>query len=352
MKRRFLFLWTAVAVLAFAAGARAGIIQTTPDDFAVLTGGYLSVDRSTSITGTVGAVGGGWIDREVVMTGDVYSGSGLGTGRNVTIGGGLVSAGDVWLDRGASVASIDGSRNVGIGRGVNVDGYVAAGRRVGIDRDTVVRGDVSYGTGQWISGSATVGGTVGQGLREVRTWQTTLPDEPAWGGAGGSAYHGRGDDVILDPDTYGSLNVDRDATVHLSAGTYDFGSIWLGSGTEIVADTSAGDVVLNLSGSLSTDAEVSFTRSGGGDLLIQADGFIYLGRGTQADGAFTSFRSLGVDAGSSIIGRLQSTGNLWIGRDSTLTGPLTGGAVPEPATLAFLAGGVMAVLTRRWMRPA
>jgi len=350
--------WTTLAaaaavVLGGASVARGGIIQTAPDDFAVFAGGYLSVDRGTGVTGSVGAVGGGWIDRNVQMSGGLYSGAAVGTGRDVAIGGGLVSAGDVWLDRGTSVATIDSGGSVGLGRGVQVDDYVAADRRVDIGSGAVVGGDVSYGTGQWISGGATVGGTVGQGLRSVQTWQTTLLDEPAWGGGGGGTYYGRGEDVTLAPDAYGSVGVDRDATVRLSSGTYDLGSLWLGRGTEIVADTSGGDVVVNLSGSLSTDAGVTFSKSGGGGLLIRADEFIYLGQGTQAEAAFTSFQRLDVDRDSSITGRLEASGNVWIGRDSSVTGAAGGGggAIPEPATLALVAVGVVAVLARPRRRP-
>jgi hypothetical protein len=335
---------------AVAPAARAGIIQTTPDDFAVFAGGSLSLDRGAAVTGPVGAVGGGYLDRDVRVSQGVYSGSKLTTGRDARIGGGLVSAGNVYLDRGTSVATIDSGGSVGLGSGVQVGGYVAADGRVDVQRHASIGGDVSYGTGEWISGGATVGGTVAQRLRTVTTWQTTLPDEPAWTGGGGGAWYGRGEDVTLAPGTYGSVSADRDATVRLSAGTYDLGSMWLGRDTEVVADTSGGDVRLNLSGSLSTDSEVTFSKSGDGALLVRADDFIYLGKETQAQAGFTSFRRLDVDKASMISGRIQSTGDVWIGRDAEVRGPMGGHPIPEPAGLAFLAGGLVAILTGRWIR--
>ena len=338
---------TTTAILLVPSAGGAGIIQTSPEDFTVFAGGSLSVDRGSGITGAVGAVGGGYLDRDVRVSQGVYSGANLTTGRDARIGGGLVSAGNVYLDRGTSVATIDSGGSVGLGSGVQVGGYVAADGRVDVQRHASIGGDVSYGTGEWISGGATVGGTVAQRLRAVTTWQTTLPDEPAWTGGGGGAWYGRGEDVTLAPGTYGSVSADRDATVRLSSGTYDLGSVWLGRGTDILADTSAGDVVLNLSGSLSTDADVTFTKSGGGGLLIRADNFIYLGKGTEAEATFESFRRLGVDRESSIVGRLRSTGEVWIGRDSNVSGPLgTGDPIPEPATIALLAAGAAAVLLR------
>ncbi len=337
----------AAAVVAVAPAARAGIIQTTPDDFAVFAGGSLSLDRGAAVTGPVGAVGGGYLGREVRVSQGVYSGSNLSTGRDVAIDGGLVSADNVYLDRGTSVATIDSGGSVGLGAGAQVGGYVAADGRVDVQGGAHVGGDVSYGTGEWISRGATVGGTVAQRLRTVNAWQTTLPDEPAWSGGGSGAWYGRGEDVTLAPGTYGSVSADRDATVRLSAGTYDLGSAWLGKGSEIVADTSGGDVVLNLSGSLSTDRDVTFTKSGGGGLLVRADDFIYLGTGTRAEAAFTSFRRLDVDRDASITGRLEAAGNVWIGRETSVSGTSgSGHPIPEPAAIALLAAGAAAMLLR------
>ena len=208
---------------------------------------------------------------------------------------------------------------------------------------------MSYGSGYWISGSATVEGDVGRDLRQPDTWTTTLRDEPTWGGLGGSTYYGRGENVTLAPGAHKGLNVDRDATITLTGGTYDLGSVWLGRDVTLVADTSAGDVVLNVDGSLSTDSGVTFTDTGAGAFLVQADRAIYLGQSTQAEASFRSYASLEIDADSEILGRLYAAGDVWLGRNTSVDGGI-GGPVPEPATLALLGTGFAAIMLRRRAR--
>jgi len=337
-------LLTFLLAAAFAYG---GLIETSPHDFAVLAGGALSADQHVTVDGLAGAVGNMWLDQGVAVTGGAYTLGTFGGDRHVVIGGPVVAGGNVWLDQRAVVGSVAAGGGAGLARDVTVTGPIAAARRLDIDRGSLVRGDASYGTEAWVHASATIEGDLGQDLLSVDRWAPTLIDEPvSWNSLAGSTYYARGADVALAPDVCGGLNMDRDGTLRLTAGTYDLGSVWLGRDAHVVADTSAGDVHVYIAGSLSADRGTTFETTGGGSLVFLADASVSLGRGVQADAGFYSFGTLGVETDGHITGRLYSAGDMWLGQDVEVQG-LGPGHLPEPATLALVLAGAGFLLHRR-----
>jgi len=339
-----------LTVLLAAAFAHGGLIETSPQDFAVLAGGALQIDQHAAIDGLAGALGNVRLDRGVAVRGGAYTLGTFHAAREVLIDGPVVAGGNVRLDKQAVAGRVASGANVALARDVTVTGPVAAARRLHIDRDSLVRGDASYGTEAQVHASATIEGDLGRDLLAIDTWSPTLMDEPAaWQALPGSTHHAHGADVTLAPDTYGGLHLDRDGTLRLTAGTYDLGSVRLDRGTRVVADTSAGDVLVAIAGSLNVDRDTVFETTGGGSLVFLADSSVCLGRGVQADASFYSFGNLGVEADAHITGRLYSAGNLWMGQNVEVQGPANPAYVPEPATLALVLAGA-GILGRRRRR--
>ncbi len=349
----------AATVLLAAASAEAGVWQPAASSFAVLSGGRLSTDAGVSVEGVAGALDAVWLGAGTGITDGLLSRAGVGGDQGIVLGGPVVAGGPVWFDRDAHVDSIHSTGSVGLARDVRVDGHVVAGTRLDVDRDTVIGGDASYGTGFWVDSRATVGGTLGPGIHSVDTWDPAFRHAPTLAPTGqGSEYRGRGTDTALDPAAYGRVSVDRDATVRLATGTYALDSLWVGRDSTLVIDTAAGDVVVNVAGTLSTDRGVRIERIGDGAVTFHAGGSVYLGRATEADASFLTLAGLQVDRDSVIDGWIQSEGNLWLGRDTEVLGagtglPGMGQPIPEPGTIGLLLVGSMGAFMLRprpWRR--
>ncbi|MFP4053904.1 MAG: PEP-CTERM sorting domain-containing protein [Phycisphaerae bacterium] len=336
-----------VTVLLTAASARE--ISQPVGSYSVYAGGSLSVDRNVEIGGAIGSAGDTWLDRDVSVDGDAYSGRDFTISRNVHVSGTAVLARDAWGDRDSSVGGMHAGRNAGLARGSAVNGHLAAGGNVGMDRDAAVSGDMSYGRSYWMGHGAKVDGQIGKNSREIDTW--VAPEmSGAFGGSGGSdLYYAGSSSEDLSAGSYGRLNASSGSTLRLTAGTYSFSRAYLGSGVQVQADTSGGNVVIEIADSLSTDREVSFTNVGGGDLLVKTHGGAYLARDNRLEGSLVDFgNGVSIDRNGHITGGVASSGNVWMGRDGYVGGNLGGQVVPEPATAALVGiGGILTLLRRR-----
>jgi hypothetical protein len=346
-----------VAVALLAAGsARGGTIALDAADVAVLAGGSLSADQSVTIHGSTVSFGNTWFDRDVTVKGSAYAGGSYGNARNVSITGNVVAASHVSIDKDSTVGTIDAGRDVWLGKSVQSN-TITAGRGVSLSNDVTVNGDVYYGSNYWGPSSATVTGSTTRGGNPA-DWSLELPEAPTFTPNSGSDWYARNSSVSLTPGTYGSLSVDRDSTIRLTAGTYHFASLWLDRGTQFIADTTGGDVIVNLSSSLSTGAEVAMTHAGDGRFSLTAGGNIYLGREAEVDAHLMAFGHATIDAFSKLGGGLYAAGNIHLDQGVSVNGsfmPSGGGlggqeSVPEPATLVTVLAG-LTVAFRRPRRP-
>jgi len=342
---------TAVVILVtgFNGGAAAGVIETTPHSLAALAGGRLNTGTDVTIDGGVGAVGNIWLGNRTRVSGDLYTTGAFETGSYVDVGGRAVASGKVGMNRGSAVGAIDGGRSVTLGRDTVVWGDLTAAERVNIDRNAHMYGDVSYGTGYWVHSRATVDGALGQGPGMPDVWNPSLWTTPDLSTTGsGTDYYAGNSTVVLEPGDYGGLNVDGNSTVHLSAGTYDLAQAWLGRDTRIVADTSGGDVVVNIVGSLTSDRDVAFETVGEGTLVFHVGDYVYLGRGNEAEASFLSYGNLTADVGTLVSGHVFAGADMWLGNDVHIGGVFPESHLPEPATLGLIVAGLgWAALRRR-----
>ncbi len=339
-------LIAAALLLVLGAAAGAGVIQTAPGDFAVLAGGTLGTGAGVHIGGMAGAVGNVWLGNGTQVAGDFLTAGKLETGQNVVLTGRAVAGGNVWFGNGTTVGPVHGSQRVDIGRSVTVGGNLITAGNLNVNRNSVVHGAVSYGGSFWAHSSVAIDGPTGLGLLEPDVWSPSFRDDPGLAASTTAyLYSPRNSTLALLPDTFGRIDVDRGSTVYLAAGTYDLDRLWLGRETHVVADTTGGDIILNLAHDLITDRDVVFERIGAGRLTIQAGDYMYLGSGNYADASILSFGNLDVNTNAVIEGYAYAGGNVWLGNNVDVRG--AGAGIPEPVTLAFLATGSVGLLLHR-----
>jgi len=332
--------------------ASAGQVTMGPWEFAVLSGGSFGADQGVQIRGNVGAVGSVWFAKNSTVTGGVYSNSQVSLDQSTAVSGRIVSGSDIYLARYASAGSLDAFRNVSLDRNTSV-GAITALKNVSIDKSSTVAGNVAYNGSYWAGSGVSIQGSVTRGKADPDVWSVTLRSDPGLATSSSrSLWYATGSTINLNPGDYGQLSVDRNATIYLTAGVYNFSSIWIGRETKIVADTSAGNVVVNVTGGLSMDRQADIDRTGANYVTFQAGGNVWLGRDANAQASFLSYNgTVSIDTCGYIDGFLYSARDMWLGANTQVTGTGLSGAmqaVPEPATLAMLLLGLPLLRTRRW----
>lgn len=350
--------------------AEGGVIAMDAGDFTVLAGRDLSVASGAAIVGHTGAGRTGWTGQSVNVSGNLYTGSGFNADQSTAISGGLVAGGNVWLDRDTTIGgsvhitgtygadrnvasgSVAASGNIWLDREAQIIGDLQSAGSVGVSADGAITGNVIYGTGYNINASTSVGGQILQGSVAPDTWTLNDRAEPTLNTSGrGSDWYARNSDITLDPGDYGSLSVDRDSVIRLSAGEYNFSSVWIDRNTHVIADAGSGQVIVNIIGSFSTGREVELA---GGDLLIRSGGNMSIGRDSTVDAHLQSFNDLSLDRDISVTGSLYAQRDLWLDSGVNVSGEpvLTPGGgngvdVPEPASVALFSIAALVILPRR-----
>ncbi len=290
----------------------------------------LAFAASVGLTAAVGQAG--VIDNRVDDFA-VYSGGSFSTARNVQIGGSLGSLGSAWIDRD-----------------VNIDGSVVALGGLGIDRDVNIEGNIDYRGSYWANAAATIGGSVTDNATPADWDAMTLTNPGLNTSSRQSLWFSRSSNESLSAGDYGSLSADRNVTLSLSAGEYNFSSLWLGRDSKLSVDTSAGDVMINVVGSWSTDRGFAVENTGSGRVLIQTGRSLSLDRDNFIEAQLTSFGSASIDRDTTIDGTLHAKGNVWLDQGVSVSGagrvssPVS--QVPEPTTVAILGLGALALCSR------
>lgn len=210
-------------------------------------------------------------------------------------------------------------------------------------------GAAAYGIKYWKAGSAHVGGGVSQNSTAITL---SAVDAPA-AGSGGSYQWMLGDSQRgLDAGSYGGLSLGNNVQLTLTSGTYHFESVWLGNGTQLQLDTSAGNIQIIVTGGFSTGTNVTMTNVGMGDLTVHAGKDIWLGTNFSGEGAYFAHGSaLGIGENSRLQGQLYSAGDIWIANNTELSfmaggGSVSPAAIPEPAGGILLLAGAIVMMFR------
>jgi len=339
------------AVLMMASVAGAAVIITEPSDFALLAGGSLTTDVNVTVGGKIGSGGVLYLGTGTHIAGDVYTLSSFNTGQSATIDGRVLAAGEIYLNSYASAGGLEGRSSLSLAPNATVGGNVVGAAYVGLGAKATVQGHLSYGTSYWANATAHILGSAGQNTMTPDTWEGSFRTAPVFEVPSGSIYYAAGSDTTLAPGDYGTMSVAQGSVLRLSAGTYDVSSLWVGAGTQILVDTSAGNVVLNFGTGLSTSADVLFDATGAGSLVINARDYVYLGTNSYVDGSVYSYGSLDVAAGGSIYGQAYAATTAYLGSGASVMGVHSTTVVPEPATLVLMGlGAVSIVLSRRCKR--
>ncbi len=276
----------------------------------------------------------------------VWAGGSLSTGRDVTINGSIAGQ-TIWMDTNTQVTGSSWSEgSTSFGSNVVFGGDINAGS-VSVNSGSQIAGNVYHGGSAWVANNASVGGSVTYSEHVTDFDSSSAPIDLSFNAGSGSIWHSKGSSVNMDAGSYGSLSVDKDSVIYLTSGTYEFSSIWLGQKTRIVADTSNGEVVVNVAGSLSLDRDF-ILEGNAADIIFNVGGNASLSRNTSFTGSLIADGGISIDRDSRIDGIAWAQGNIWLDRNTTIggTAPMSmggggSGSIPEPASLAMLGLGAV-----------
>lgn len=303
----------------------------------------------------------------------LYAGKTLSVGHGVTVNAPIAAIRSVSLGNEAKAHDIYTEGGVYIGKSSQVKGDLWANGNVRINNKAMVGGDVNVVGKYWKHKGATVAGTVRQGKEAVsielpifgatpdvgivspmnilknptkapRKGRRMAPAAPAMGRIAVAKF---------DSGRYLDRKSKSKDTLNFSAGTYTMKNFWMDTNGVVNADTSSGDVILNVHGDFSTGNNVKFNTIGDGSLFINVlKENVWLGSKTEMDAVVCVYNG-GFKTGSNVAltGSFHARGNVWLGNNSQVRftgGGGGGGGVPEPATVILLiAGGGLCILRRR-----
>lgn len=360
-------LLSLVWCLKLALPADAAVMSTHASDFAVFSGANFSTGQNVTIKGMVGAGNDFNLGNNGVITGNALAGGNLTIQQNGSTGN-IISHSAVWLASNTQVGSIDAGRTIGLDQGARsgslhaatdvmiyngaqVTGSVMGGGSFYAGPGARVTQGVSYGTTAWADPQAQIsGGLTKTSSPAPDTFSVTLLSKPNFKTTGsGQTYHGQNSTVHLVAGNYGELAVEQNSRITLGAGTYNFSRIYLGQDVQLIADTSAGDVIINIVNDLSSSQNNQFLDQGIGNLLIRTGGAMYLGQNSRVEGSLQSFATMTIDRNSTIAGQLYSSQNMYLSDNVVVGGAGASGvvAVPEPASATLLLAGCLMLCRRR-----
>ncbi len=354
------FMLTAGAVGLEAPSARAAMLGTGPDAFAVFSGGQLSAGTGVVVEGSVGAQSM-WLGNNTSISGSAYSGAALDTGQGVAIGADLYALGNVYLGNNTTVGGdAAAGGNLGMGTKAAIIGNAVTAARLSMGNKSTVGGDAWYGSDYWVAKNADITGSLSLLDAPVQNWSPDdLPSITGPDPGAGTQWYAARSQANLDPGSFGSLSTSSAVDVSLVAGTYSFQSIWLDHHSTLTVDTQAGDAVIHVSQSFSTGQYVNINVVGDGSLTVYVGGSVWLDHHNEVQANFVSLGStIGLGTDTSVQGVLWAAGDVSLGNQSQVVAPTgmatittsgTSAAIPEPATMALTLLGI-AVITRR--RPA
>jgi hypothetical protein len=257
----------------------------------------------------------------------------------------LWAGGTIGLGSGVSInAPFAAGGNISTGGSVNLMS-VYTESNVWLGNNSAIAGDI-FAAGSIQTGSNVVIGGSANSFTDFTLPQLDLLQQSTFGTE--NIYARKNTTTTLTAGEYADWSFDKNTTLNLTAGEYSLKNFWMGKDGVVNIDTSAGDVILNLVGQLSTSSDVAFITSGSGSLYVNVFGSsAWLGSGTSLSAALTVYGGdFGAGASAQLAGSFFATGNIWLDSNSQL-GFVPYQEIPEPASLAIFAVGSLCFLFRR-----
>ena len=350
----------------------AAVISTSASDFAAFSGGNFSSGTNVTINGVAGASGTFDMNNNGLVTGTIYSGGNLTLQNGITAQN-LISNNAIWVNNNSTVGtinaggttglslnassgSIKSTGDVNISQNANVTGNINTAGSVYVANNASITQGVSYGTTYWAENGAKVGGNVSQAKSPTPpdSWTNKLLSNPGISNSNTSSlYYSPSTTASLAAGVYGNLSMDQGTKLTLTAGTYNFQSLYLAQKSQLLLDTSKGNIIILVAGTVSTADSVSFLNQSKGSLSLQSAGTVYLGTNNTFNGSLTTFSSMSIDQSTTINGSAYASGDMYLNNKVVINyigspSPALSG-VPEPASFSLLAVGSL-VLMRRTKR--
>ncbi|MCE9620418.1 MAG: hypothetical protein K8R92_11015 [Planctomycetes bacterium] len=195
--------------------------------------------------------------------------------------------------------------------------------------------------GQVTTGSGT--STDGVETGAVHTW--TSPVITSWTApAGVNVDLDKSEVRSLTAGSYDKFTSKISSTLNLGSGVYTFSKFDLGASGKVVADTSAGDVYVYVSGAFAADGQTKFQTTGAGKLFLVALGNMTFGNQAEINAAIYGSGGVSFAGNTNLTGLVYAGGNLIVGSGSNFTFS----NVPAPGVSALLAvAGIIGGRRRR-----
>jgi hypothetical protein len=327
--------------LALWAGGTVGLGSGVTVNAAIASGGEISAGSRANLR-SIYTENKIWLGNNATVNGTVLAnkqaqaGSGLNllgnwTGSSVSIGSNSNITGDI----GA------GTGKISLGSNTAMFGDVLGNNSISIGSKSTITGDVRPGIGYKISkpSNVTITGSTQPGSFSFNTFDLPALDQLQQSTIGTDNIYGpRYSTTTLLPDEYRDWSFDKNNTLNLSAGAYSLKNFWVDRDSVVNVDTSAGDVILNIAGQFSTGTNVSFSKSGSGNLFINVFGHnVWLEDNVKLSAVLKVYGGdFGVDKSAQLAGRFYATGDIWLGRNTQLE-YISSQVIPEPSTLVIFA---------------
>ncbi len=283
-------------------------LLTDMGDFTLLSGGDLLIGRDSYIDGNIGAARHAVIGSHVIVNGSFYTEGTLAIGKNSQVGS---------LDSGADAL---------LGKDSHILGNLTYGGQLWAHHTAVIEGSVSNSTSGWTAPALSAPSPSTSGVDAVTV--TSHASE------------------TLSPGDYGSLTLGHSATLSLSPGVYNLSELHLDRDASILADTSGGEVILNIAATMDGDSSITLLGQGQHRLTIHSGSDLAIGSFSVVDADLFSFGTLSVGRNGNLAGHFYGDSGLYLDHGVQLATPTPQTAV-EPATVLLLTGGASMLTIRR-----
>jgi predicted acyltransferase (DUF342 family) len=309
---------------------QAVLVTVQPDAFTVLAGRDLKVSGQVTVNGSVAASGNIFLAGGASLYGDIYSDGRIRVGKDSFVQGRLISSGSMSLGNLTETGSLDSGQCLRIGAGSVVHGHVAYTGEYLVSPSAVVEGSVSTSPDSWQLLPVGI-----PGFSEV---------------VGDQLKYGQGVSQAITPGSYDSLSAASGATLYLTAGSYNFNSVKLGSDVKVIADTTAGEVNIICGGKFTTSGNVIFEDLIDGGFNVYSGDNMSLGSNNNLAARLSCYSNMNVARDTYVNGSVYSSGDIHLGARVVIDNNQYADSitmVPEPASMALLAGSLLCLARRR-----
>lgn len=244
--------------------ARSDDVSPSLNQYAVYSGGKISMNGRAIVTGNLGAGGTLTLQDDTQVSDGLFSGGAMSLRYRVQIGGLVHSDSTLYVYEDSILRD-----------SVQSAGNMTLRYRVGIKGDVTSEGSITS------MDAVSVGGTVSQYTPLPHTWIAPSVVEPAYKPGSTAVSLNYSESRVLNPGSYGVLSMRAGSTLSLSAGIYRFSSISSESDVRFLIDDSAGPVEVYVEQTmlvgyrskvvLDSGDGGSLSWFVGGDLTVQAD---------------------------------------------------------------------------------